>query len=949
MKNMNIKHRLMIGTATAAILYLFFHQMNVALDSYKVSFDPPPIAFGYSSVAFSGTVYVDEGVTDVGLGSGVALHINGVSTSTTTTNASGQYTFTGLEINQDDIVTVFIDNEVEDGVLVGKFNDSELSDQSVTGMDIYADRLILRSSTSDRNITTTDLATADDGSDNDITQIYTISSNDLHMGHGKELYVWGSTTHTTSGSILTHDLEVKGTLTMASSADITASGSFVVTGDITTTGDVTLTSYASGEILQVNGTALNNLYIDYGLEGYFRMDEGSKLNASGATLNTATGGSLNGNPVWVQTNTGTTLFYNSHALEFDGADDFISFGDAYDIDDNSTQRTFSAWFRRKSSDTEDVIFSKKSGSGATSAGYMLWIDDATDEIHFEIANGTNDYLVTSTTTITDENWHHVAVSYNPLDTNSINIFIDGSIDVSSKSGSLESAGAISGTFSNSESFQIGRAEAGSGAFHGTIDDFRIYNRPMSGAELSLLGTGFKTTGSGTYDLRANLDVDGDFCIYAGTLDVGTGHTINVAGDYCAYAGQLNANSGSVVLDGTSQTIRGSTAFNQLAKTSTTAVTLTFEVNTEQTVSGAITLQGALTKQISLRSSRTGSQAYLIVEDSGATLLEYLDVKDNNAFSGATMYCTEGCTDSTNNVNWEFIAFCGDAIRAGSEQCDDGNSNNLDTCPNDCQFPVCGDNVLEGLEECEPPNSGTCLSNCLQRGSGGGGTNISSSSAASFFKREEPPEGCGNGILEEDKGEECDTGERFNGLGTCSFDCKKLICGDGIISPQIGEDCEPTIKSEVDGVKIFEVSTCGETCSAPEVTGVGTYIGGCKRLFLQSCDASSSSSSSAKSTAVSLCGNGSIDQGKNVTLEVFVKAARSMAHSGPIKRLLTPVSPEAVFQSQVPETAVAIHVCRNFVVMDLFSSEELTTNLVVRMTKNVTTVVFAPMIRRSPAD
>ena len=171
------------------------------------------------------------------------------------------------------------------------------------------------------------------------------------------------------------------------------------------------------------------------------------------------------------------------------------------------------------------------------------------------------------------------------------------------------------------------------------------------------------------------------------------------------------------LDGDSQTIRGSTAFNQIAKTETTSVTLTFETNTQQTFSGAITIQGALNNRMSIRATRTGSQAYVVAENSGAEILKHLDVQDNNASGGAVMYCSLGCNDSGNTDNWFFLTSCGDGVVTTGEACDDGDSDNNDVCPNDCQLPVCGDNVLEGLEECEPPNSGTCQSNCLLKGGG----------------------------------------------------------------------------------------------------------------------------------------------------------------------------------------------------------------------------------------
>lgn len=851
-------HRLAITVATCAIIYLFFYQVGSVL--HPQTQVRPDIAYGYSSVTFSGTVYKDEGTTAVSVGSGVAIDINGVATSTTTTNASGVYTFTGLTISAHDIVTVYINNETADGVLVGKFNDAELSDLSVTGMHIYADRLILRSSASDMNITTTNLKTADNSGDTDITSIYSVQGNDLLMARGKELYIWSSTTHTTSGAVLTHDLEVKGTLTTGTS-NIVASGSVVISGTVSTSGDMTLTSVDSGETLQVNGTSLNNLYIDSGMTGYFRMDEGTGEEIESASSSTSVSGTITG-PFWTQANTGTTLFFNPAALEFDGVDDYVTFGDAYDIDSTTTKRTFTAWFRRKSSTSEDIIFAKKTGSGTATTGYMLWIDDADDKLRFEVANGSNDYLVLSSTAITDQDWHHVAVSYDPLDTTKINIFLDGVVDVSSKSGSLESGGALSGTFSNATAFQLGDTATSSGPFDGTLDDFRIYARAMTGDELSILGAGYRSTGSGTYTMRSNIDVNGDYCSYAGTLDFGTGYALNVSGDFCNYGGDIRANQGSVVLDGSSQEVRGSAAFYELTKIKTTSVVLTFEANTLQTVSGALTIQGALLNTMDVLSSRTGSQAYLVVEDANDTVLEYLDVRDSSALSGVTLICTEGCIDVGNNTNWEFLSECGDGVVSGSEQCDDGNSVNTDSCPNDCRLAVCGDDVIEGEEQCEPPNSGTCLSNCLLRSSGGGGGAIGTTQdETTYSTRPEPPEGCGNAVLDLDKNEECDEGERFNGIGTCSYDCKKLICGDGIISPQIGEDCEPIIKEQTDEKTIYEVATCGEVCSAPEVTPQGTIVGGCKRLFLQECSAQTSPTESSSSVSNAHCGNGIVDPGE----------------------------------------------------------------------------------------
>lgn len=847
MEHTNIHQKVLTVCAGAAMLYLFFNQSQFVWRVLPVDVGTK-IAYGYSSVIFAGTVYHDEGVTPVGAGSGVALHVNGTATAVRTTSATGSYTFTGLTLNAYDVITVFMNDEDEDGVLVTKLNASELNDSTVTGMDIYKDRLILRTKSTDLNLTSLDLQLADNAGDGDVIALYTYSGNDLKMGRSKELFIWPQTTHTTSGSIFTHDLDVRGTLSMGTQS-VTASGSVVIPGIISTTGNMILTSVSSGETLQVNTSALYNLYLDFGLDAYFRFDEGTGVSTTGATLVSTTGATLNNGAQWVQTTSGTTLFYNPFAVEYDGTDEYVTFGDAYDIP-SSSQRTYAAWFRRKSTGTEDVIFAKKTGSGTAFAGYMLYIDDQTDELIFEVSNGSSRYVTTSISTVTDQDWHHVAVSYDPLDANEANIFLDGSLDVASQ------VGTISGSAGNSSDLRLAMAGVGSGAFLGTIDDFRIYTRSMDAAQVSLLAAGQKTTGSGTYTLRSPLNVDNNFCVYAGTLDVGTGYTVNVAGDFCAYGGLFRSNSGSLVLDGASQVIRGSTAFHQLSKTSTSTVTLTFEANSLQTLSGAVTLRGAVNQNINIRSTRTGSSALLALEDSGATLLKYLNVQDSNASGGMLMNCSVGCVNSGNNENWFFDGTCGDGVVNSGEQCDDGDSNNADDCPNDCQLAVCGDNIVEGFEQCEPPNSSVCQSNCLLKGAGGGGGGGGSSAVTSttYANRPPPPDGCGNGVLDIEKGEECDAGPRFNGLGTCSYDCKILVCGDGVVSPEIGENCEPKLKSNVGGVKTFEKLTCGQICTAPEVTDNGAIIGGCKYLFLAACVGTGSSASFPQYAAAS-CGNG----------------------------------------------------------------------------------------------
>jgi cysteine-rich repeat protein len=49
--------------------------------------------------------------------------------------------------------------------------------------------------------------------------------------------------------------------------------------------------------------------------------------------------------------------------------------------------------------------------------------------------------------------------------------------------------------------------------------------------------------------------------------------------------------------------------------------------------------------------------------------------------------------------------CGDGTVNGSEQCDDGNTNNTDGCLNNCRLSICGDGVVRsGVEQCDDGNT-----------------------------------------------------------------------------------------------------------------------------------------------------------------------------------------------------------------------------------------------------
>ena len=107
--------------------------------------------------------------------------------------------------------------------------------------------------------------------------------------------------------------------------------------------------------------------------------------------------------------------------------------------------------------------------------------------------------------------------------------------------------------------------------------------------------------------------------------------------------------------------------------------------------------------------------------------------------------------------------CGDGCSGPDEECDDGNSNQDDSCRT-CRYPRCGDGISNQYdfdhhqETCEPSLDPDCRANCTK---------------------------CGDSIV--DAGEDCD------GSADCAENCRIRGCGDGIIETGAGESCDPFIQ------------------------------------------------------------------------------------------------------------------------------------------------------------
>ncbi len=163
------------------------------------------------------------------------------------------------------------------------------------------------------------------------------------------------------------------------------------------------------------------------------------------------------------------------------------------------------------------------------------------------------------------------------------------------------------------------------------------------------------------------------------------------------------------------------------------------------------------------------------------------------------------TDSTRNkigkisASCTIIPFCGNGVKDSSEECDDGNQIETDSCTSTCRNPYCGDGFKQPNEECDAGgnNGGLwCTSLCKN-----------------------PT--CGD--YEINGSEQCDDGNRYND-DECSNQCTAPVCGDGV--RQNNEQCDDGNYDTTDDCTICRQAYCGDgfTHTATEQCDFGTSNG-----------------------------------------------------------------------------------------------------------------------------
>lgn len=117
-----------------------------------------------------------------------------------------------------------------------------------------------------------------------------------------------------------------------------------------------------------------------------------------------------------------------YTLEFDGVNEYVDCGNEYYLDfERNDTFTLSAWI--KTSSTGRAIISKMNTSD-NYRGYDVYIDNSgVIRVHLINILDSNEINVDGTTTVNDNQWHFITLTYNGSSTASgVKLYIDGSLD-----------------------------------------------------------------------------------------------------------------------------------------------------------------------------------------------------------------------------------------------------------------------------------------------------------------------------------------------------------------------------------------------------------------------------------------------------------------------------------------------------------------------------------------
>lgn len=155
--------------------------------------------------------------------------------------------------------------------------------------------------------------------------------------------------------------------------------------------------------------------------------------------------------------------FGGAAMYFDGTGDWIDTPDSADFALGNSDFTIDFWMKRDAINVLRYVFGQSNSSQSAASTSVVVYIQSNNIVNFTWSNGSSTFNLASSATISDTNWHHIAIVRT---TGYFYIYIDGA-----QSGSYNIGTAAINNSANK--FAIGRFGEYTGTpFAGYIDEFR---------------------------------------------------------------------------------------------------------------------------------------------------------------------------------------------------------------------------------------------------------------------------------------------------------------------------------------------------------------------------------------------------------------------------------------------------------------------------------------------
>jgi hypothetical protein len=213
-----------------------------------------------------------------------------------------------------------------------------------------------------------------------------------------------------------------------------------------------------------------------GLLGHWRMDEpaaGTVADSSGYDKDGTPNGTSGGNnkPQPSTTVPTGTVHRNHRSLDFDGTDDYVSVTDTFD----PVAYAISAWVRADTIQSQGIFVRTDSNGPATNWSHQLRMAGNGTFVHY-LYDGAG-RTVTGSTVASAGSWYHVVATVQ--NSGMMRLYVNGV-----EEGTPVSIGTL---WTGGDRYYVGsNSGGGAGYFDGKIDDVRLYDKALTGAEIKAL-------------------------------------------------------------------------------------------------------------------------------------------------------------------------------------------------------------------------------------------------------------------------------------------------------------------------------------------------------------------------------------------------------------------------------------------------------------------------------